>query len=56
MSERAREPWVLLVHDDDGIRRAYSRALQKLGYRVATAVDGREAGRFNEGGRQFELR
>jgi len=36
-------PFVLLVGDDDGIRRMWSDALARRGYRVDTAPDGRQA-------------
>ena len=34
---------ILLVDDDDGVRRAIDRALRRLGYRVVEAVNGQEA-------------
>jgi CheY-like chemotaxis protein len=34
---------ILLVEDEDGLRRVAQRALEKVGYRVLTASDGLEA-------------
>ncbi len=41
MTELAPSPSVLLVDDDEGIRRDYGRALTKLGFKIETAVDGK---------------
>jgi EAL domain-containing protein (putative c-di-GMP-specific phosphodiesterase class I) len=43
MAENHREPEVLLVDDDEDIRRIYTKALRKLGFATETAADGREA-------------
>lgn len=42
MPDETNEPRVLLVDDDEGIRKGYSRALRKLGFAVETAADGQE--------------
>jgi EAL domain-containing protein (putative c-di-GMP-specific phosphodiesterase class I) len=36
-------PTVLLVDDDEHVRRTYAKALQRLGFATETAADGREA-------------
>jgi CheY-like chemotaxis protein/two-component sensor histidine kinase len=47
------EEYILLVEDEEGLRRVAQRALEKVGYRVVTAADGLDAleiyhGRANE--------
>jgi EAL domain-containing protein (putative c-di-GMP-specific phosphodiesterase class I)/ActR/RegA family two-component response regulator len=43
MVEGEQEARVLLVDDDDSVRRDYSRVLRRAGWQVDTAQDGREA-------------
>lgn len=40
---RGGEEQILLVEDEDGLRRVAQRALERVGYRVITAADGMEA-------------
>jgi CheY-like chemotaxis protein len=40
---RGGQECILLVEDEDGLRRVAQRALEKVGYRVITAADGLEA-------------
>lgn len=46
---------ILLVEDDDGLRRTAERALMRLGYDVTTATDGLEAIRLIEAGDRWDL-
>jgi DNA-binding NtrC family response regulator len=39
----AREHWVLVVEDDEGLRYAFSRAFEKTGLKVDSAASGRDA-------------
>lgn len=39
----ATEHWVLVVEDDEGLRYAFTRALEKVGLKVDAAASGRDA-------------
>ena len=43
ISANAREPWVLIVDDDEATRSALAEMLTEFGLRVTTAEDGEEA-------------
>jgi two-component system cell cycle sensor histidine kinase/response regulator CckA len=46
---------ILLVDDEETVRRVTGRLLEKLGYRVKAAADGSEALRIVETGEDFDL-
>lgn len=46
---------ILLVEDDDSLRRAAERTLTRLGYEVTSAANGLEAIRLIEGGERWDL-
>jgi CheY-like chemotaxis protein len=48
-------PRILVVDDDEGIRRFAARALGRGGYQVVTAVDGADAIRIVDAEPRFEL-
>jgi two-component system cell cycle sensor histidine kinase/response regulator CckA len=47
---------ILLVEDEEGLRRVAQRALEKVGYQVLTASDGQEAlDRYRQNAGEFDL-
>lgn len=50
MADDKREPRILLVDDDEGIRRDYAKVLRRLGFAIETAADGQEAADLLSGG------
>jgi len=46
---------ILLVEDEEGLRRVATRALERLGYRVTTATDGLEALQLLRSGAEVDL-
>jgi CheY-like chemotaxis protein len=53
---RGGQEHILLVEDEEGLRRVAQRALEKMGYKVLTAEDGLEAlERYRQRGREIDL-